>query len=335
MNLFDFEEDQIKRTIIDRGAKRVLIQLPEGLKPQALFLAEHVMKSGALPIISADPCYGACDLPLRASKKFGVDLLLHFGHVPFVGIEPTPTVYFDVKSKIDVIPVIKKVLPKLHKWLRIGLATTIQHVHILNDVKKFLLEHGKKVLIGTPNDLKYLGQVIGCNYSSVNEISKNVEAFLFIGGGCFHALGIGLSTLKPTIVADPFSNNVFSVEKETQKILRQRFASINKAKGGKIFGVLIGKKTGQNNFELAISLKKLLEKDGRTVFLLLIGEITPVALSAFPKIDVFVNTACPRISLDDASKFRKPVLIPSETLVLVGARSWAELCHGGLFSQKN
>jgi 2-(3-amino-3-carboxypropyl)histidine synthase len=308
-----------------------LIQLPEGLKSQALLLAEHVVKAGALPIISADPCYGACDLPLYEAKKLGVDLILHFGHVPFVDVESSPTVYFDVKSKINIVPIIKKAIPKLYKWLRIGLATTIQHAHILNDVKNFLLENGKEVLIGTPHNLKYPGQVIGCNYSSVNDISKNVDAFLFIGGGYFHALGIGLSTLKPTIVADPFSNNVFSIEKEAQKIFRQRFASINNAKSGRVFGVLIGEKPGQNNFELALSLKNLLEKDGRTVFLLSIREITPTALSAFPKIEVFVNTACPRISLDDASKFRKPVLIPSETLVVVGARSWADLCNGGLF----
>ena len=62
MKGFDFEEERIKQEIVKLGAKRVLLQLPEGLKPEGPRLATLVEKTGALPIISADPCYGACDL---------------------------------------------------------------------------------------------------------------------------------------------------------------------------------------------------------------------------------------------------------------------------------
>jgi 2-(3-amino-3-carboxypropyl)histidine synthase len=51
----------------------------------------------------------------------------------------------------------------------------------------------------------------------------------------------------------------------------------------------------------------------------------------FPTMEAYVNTACPRISLDDASKFQKPVLTSSEALVIVGELSWEELCKKGLF----
>jgi 2-(3-amino-3-carboxypropyl)histidine synthase len=44
-----------------------------------------------------------------------------------------------------------------------------------------------------------------------------------------------------------------------------------------------------------------------------------------------VNTACPRISLDDASRFNKPVLTTNEASVVVGELSWEELCKEGLF----
>jgi 2-(3-amino-3-carboxypropyl)histidine synthase len=50
----------------------------------------------------------------------------------------------------------------------------------------------------------------------------------------------------------------------------------------------------------------------------------------FPSIDAFVNTACPRISLDDAARFRKPILTVNEALVVVGKLSWEELCRKGL-----
>ncbi|MCK7471516.1 MAG: diphthamide synthesis protein [Desulfomicrobium escambiense] len=63
----------------------------------------------------------------------------------------------------------------------------------------------------------YAGQVIGCDYSNVKSIVDDVEAFLFVGGGIFHALGIALSTSKPTIVADPYDNRAFSLSEETRK----------------------------------------------------------------------------------------------------------------------
>jgi 2-(3-amino-3-carboxypropyl)histidine synthase len=62
MKGFDFEEERIKQEIAKLDAKRVLIQLPEGLKPQGPRLASVIEKAGALPLISADPCYGGCDL---------------------------------------------------------------------------------------------------------------------------------------------------------------------------------------------------------------------------------------------------------------------------------
>jgi diphthamide biosynthesis enzyme Dph1/Dph2-like protein len=37
-------------------------------------------------------------------------------------------------------------------------------------------------------------------------------------------------------------------------------------------------------------------------------EITPESLMEFPSIDAYVNTACPRVSLDAPEKFLKPVI---------------------------
>ena len=38
----------------------------------------------------------------------------------------------------------------------------------------------------------------------------------------------------------------------------------------------------------------------------------------FPTIDAYVNTACPRISLDAPGKFQKPVLTVNEFMVVSG-----------------
>ncbi|UCE15879.1 MAG: diphthamide biosynthesis enzyme Dph2 [Candidatus Bathyarchaeota archaeon] len=328
---FDFEEKRLSEEITKRGAKRVLIQLPEGLKKEGSRLAAVAEKAGALVMVSADPCYGACDLATLDGKSLGADLIFHYGHSKMIEQEQVPTVYIEVKAKVSVKEAVKKAIPLLKRWKKIGLIITVQHIQTLDEVRKLLLEAGKTVAIGDARRLEHAGQVIGCDYSNAKSVSKEIEAFLFVGGGRFHALGATLATAKPTIVADPFEKRAYSIEKEAQRILRQRWASICEAEKAESFGVLIGLKNGQKRFTEALKIKEKLEKSGRKATLLAVRDITPEVLTQFPDIDAFVNTACPRVSLDEASKFLKPVLTSNETFVLLGETDWEELCRKGLF----
>jgi diphthamide biosynthesis enzyme Dph1/Dph2-like protein len=52
----------------------------------------------------------------------------------------------------------------------------------------------------------------------------------------------------------------------------------------------------------------------------------------FPSLEAFVNTACPRIVSDDASRFRHPVLTINEALFVVGELTWEELLKKGWFA---
>jgi len=331
MKQFDFEEERVKQEILKLGAKRVLIQLPEGLKPEAPRLAKIVEKFGALPIVSADPCYGACDLATVEAESLGVDLIVHYGHSKLLKYERVPTIYVEARATMNVNATVEKALPMLENWQKIGLTTTVQHVQTLDDVREILLHAGKTVVIGDAGRLNYPGQVIGCDYSNAKSIANDVEAFLFIGGGQFHALGVALSTSKPTIVADPYEKRAYSVDKEAEKIIKQRWASIEEAKTAKTFAVLVGLKPGQKKLEEALDVKKKLEESGKTACLFVAKEVTPEVLMEFPTVEAYVNTACPRVSLDDASKFQKPVLTINEALVVVGELSWEELCRKDLF----
>jgi 2-(3-amino-3-carboxypropyl)histidine synthase len=331
MKNFDFEEERVKQEILKLGAKRVLIQLPEGLKPEAPRLANVIEKFGALPIVSVDSCYGACDLATAEAESLDIDLIVHYGHSKLVKYERVPTIYVEARATLNVDASVENALPMLEKWHKIGLATTVQHVQTLDSVRELLLHAGKTVVIGDAGRLNYPGQIIGCDYSNTKSIANDIEAFLFIGGGRFHALGIALSTSKPTIVADPYEKRAYSIDQEAQKILKQRWASIGEAMKAKTFAVLIGLKLGQKRINEALSIREKLEKNGKVAHLFAAREIVPEMLMEFPTVDAYVNTACPRISLDDTSKFRKPVLTTREALVVVGELSWEELCRRGLF----
>jgi 2-(3-amino-3-carboxypropyl)histidine synthase len=323
---FDFEEKRIKQDITKLGAKRVLLQMPEGLKPEAPRLAKIIEKGGALAIISADPCYGACDIADSEAEGLGVDLIVHFGHAKMVKHEPVHTIYVEARATVTLYKAVEHSLPLLSSYTLIGLATSVQHLQTLNIAREILTCAGKTVIIGNTGKIAYPGQVSGCNYSNAKSIANEVEAFLFVGGGMFHALGIALSTSKPTFIADPYDNRAYPINVEAQKILMQRFAIIQEAKNAKKIGIFVGLKPGQKHLDNALQMK-----NGKVAYLLAAREINPETLLEFPSIDAYVNTACPRVSLEATGKFQKPVLTINEFKVVCGESSWENMLKKGLF----
>jgi 2-(3-amino-3-carboxypropyl)histidine synthase len=245
--------------------------------------------------------------------------------------EQVPTVYVEARAIVTVGDAVEKAVPLLSKYGKIGLATTVQHVQTLDEAREILVRAGKTVVVGDAGRVNYSGQVMGCDYSNVKSVANDVEAFLFIGGGRFHALGVALSTSKPTVIADPYENRVYSIDEEAQTVLKQRWGCIEEAGHATTFGVLIGLKLGQKRLAEALKIKEMAEKNGKAAFLFAVREILPETLLEFPSVDAYVNTACPRISLDAPSKFLKPVLTVNEFMVVAGETSWENLLKNGLF----
>jgi len=331
---FDLEERRLAKEVKRRGSKLVLIQLPEGLKPQGPRLAEVIEKTGAVAIISADPCYGACDLAEEEAKSLNADLLVHFGHSQILHADKrgrVPTIYVEAKAKMSLGATLKKALPLIKHWRSIGLVTTIQHARHLGEAREVLLAAGKSVAVGDVGRLSYAGQVIGCDFSNAHAVAKDVDAFLCICGGRFHAIGVALATSKPTVVADPYEARAYSVDCDADLVRKQRWASIRDAAKGQRFGVLIGLKSGQKRLEKALQISRKLQQAAKKPTLLAVREVTPESLMQYPSIDAYVNTACPRLSLDDATRFSKPVLTMNEALVVTGEFTWDQLLREGWF----
>jgi len=325
---FDLEEERLVDEIRRRGSKRVLIQLPEGLKDEGPRLASIVEKAGALPIISADPCYGACDLAIPEAESLSADLIVHYGHSEMFRLRAASVVYFEAKAKVDIRRIVNDALSLLKPWERVGLVTTVQHVDKLEEVRRILDDAGKAVAVGDAGRVKYPGQITGCDYSNAESVKDQVDAFLFIGGGRFHPLGLALDVRKPTVVADPYEGRAYSIEQEAERLIRKRWACISMAKELKYFGVLIGLKGGQTDLETAAKIKDLLVEKDREATLLALREINDRALLQFPSLEAFVNTACPRVAFDE---FQKPVLTVQEALVVLGELSWDDLLKEGWF----
>ena len=72
---------KIKKDIITLKAENVLLQLPDGLKPEYKKIIKELQGDYNL-FLWAGTCFGACDIPIFAENA-GIDLIVHFGHEEF------------------------------------------------------------------------------------------------------------------------------------------------------------------------------------------------------------------------------------------------------------
>jgi len=306
--------EQAKQEIEKHNAKKVSIQLPDGLKSRALEIAKELNA-----IVLAGSCFGACDLRDKEAKQLGCDLLLHFGHADF-GLETVlPVSYIEVHFENDISELIKKAAEKIPEK-KIGLVSVIQFIPQLEKAKQILEAAGKEVFISEPKGAaKYPGQILGCDISAA---SPDAEVFLYIGGGEFHPLPIAIETNKKVYAANPEFNKIEELPDLKDKFLRKRFAQIEKAKTAEKFGILVTTKRGQNRAALAEKLKKMIEAAGKEAIILIYNTINPQDLINF-RLDCYVNTACPRIAMD-TEMYDKPLLSPQELEIALGKRAWED-----------
>jgi 2-(3-amino-3-carboxypropyl)histidine synthase len=329
--MYQIEEDRILEEVTRRGSKRVLLQLPEGLKPLGFRLAKLLEdRKGVEVFVSGDPCYGACDLALGSKSHVEADLLIHVGHAEIPGEFPEENVLFvEARSDAPIDDLVEQAVKMLSSEHTIGLASNIQHIHQLDAAKGILEKNGKKVLIGRASGwLRYPGQVLGCDYGSVRAISDKVDAIVVLSGGDFHAVGIPLATGKRTIVVDPFERTARDMTDVCKQLLRIRWANIERFKETKRVGIIVGLKSSQMNITLARRLKQLLEESGRSAILICATEVIPETLESFMDLDGYVEVSCPRISTDDQERYRKPMLNPEELMIALGKKSWEDYTKG-------
>lgn len=293
---------------------RILLQFPEGLKQKALEHAKLLESEGNEVIISASPTFGACDLAIDEAKIIKADKLVHFGHAEFHHVDfNVEYIPYYVEAPLDVLTLS---LTKLTGYKKIGLVTTIQHIKQLDKIKEFYEKNGKEVIIGKPYGFaKVPGQVLGCDVGSASTIDKNVEVFVYFGGGLFHPVGALLCTTKPFLILDPFQNRAEFIDHYREEARKRSRGKIIRALEAKNFGILVSTKNGQHNLNMAKILKNKIEsKQGLKAAILVSNTFDFDSLNNMMEFDIFVNTSCPRLTTDDNERLRKPLLSANELI---------------------
>ncbi|MCQ2070665.1 MAG: diphthamide biosynthesis enzyme Dph2 [archaeon] len=320
--LFDLQIDNIESWIRDRGFSSVALQLPEGLKLRATELSDRIFKdTGAEVVILGYPCYGACDLFVDYRKY--ADALVHFGHSPIPELPSDPNVFYvEARANVDISDALKGYVENLPQT--VGLLASVQYVGQLQRAKEIIEASGRKAFIGKGDDrICYPGQVLGCNCSAAIAIQDEIECYLFLGEGDFHPLAATFGVEKKVVILNPVTGEIRSVDDVRDRILRRRFAAIELARPANSFLVILCGKVGQCRREKARRIMEQLREAGKEVHLLVTDEVSPQALMSY-RVDAYVNTACPRVAMDDSVRYDHPMLTIPEAEIVIGLRTWAE-----------
>ena len=317
--MFDFQLDNIVAWIRDGGFSSVALQLPEGLKIRATEISDYLSeKTGVDVLVIGFPCYGACDL---FNYKGKTDALVHFGHSPIPSQGDDPNVlYIESRSDVTLDDSIKGSLKDLPQ--KVGLLATIQYLDLIPVVKGILESMGREVFVGTGDmRIAYPGQVLGCNCSSAEAVINDVDAFLFLGEGDFHPLAAAFGVKKTIFVLNPVTKELRDMSETRDRILRKRFAAIQSAKKAQTFMVIVCSKVGQDRSDEADRVIEMIRSHGLRAYKSVMEEITPISLMAY-RVDAFVNTACPRVAMDDSAKYDRPMLTIPELEIVLDERIW-------------
>jgi len=192
------------------------------------------------------------------------------------------------------------ILPKT-----IGLATTAQFLDYVGEIKQHLESNGKVMFIDKIRQ-KYEGQLLGCDTGAAEKIKENVDAFLYVGTGIFHPLGIALNIDKDVFCYDPINSIMSKIDRtQIERYNLKRKGAYMKFLESTEIGVLVSLKPGQNNFRKAVELKKQFRD--KNFYIFAFDSLDFNQIENFPFVQCWVNTACNRI-LDDYEKFPKPLV---------------------------
>jgi 2-(3-amino-3-carboxypropyl)histidine synthase len=295
------------------SAKRILLQIPEGLKVKSGEIISNLENAGFDVITSMDPCFGACDVKVNEAKQMNCDAILHLGHNAFV--ENTEKIVYEPMHYY--LKNFEKIMEKLYKYLKeknvkkAGFVTTAQFLDYVNEAKNFFQK--KNIELITQNGIRTVeAQVLGCNYSSV----PVEDTVIYFGDGLFHPLGIHFATQKNVIIVDPINEEIKELGKEKDVFLRKRILMIEKAREAKNFGIIVSTKQGQNRISVAKKIKEELEKKGKSARIYSMDYIDSAKLLG-TKEEAYISTACPRIAIDDFASFKKPIINAFEVKYLL------------------
>lgn len=317
---YNFEVHKTIWRIRSLKAKRVALQLPEGLTMFATTLCDIIEAfTEADTVIMGDVTYGACCIDDFTAFALGVDLLVHYGHSCLIPIDQTSDIkvlYIFVDIKIDPSHFIDTIKLNFPKRTHLAIVSTIQFVTTLHSVAKIMRDEDYIVTVPQCKPLSP-GEILGCTAPKLN-----ADLIVYLGDGRFHLESIMIANPNiPAYKYDPYDKK-FTKETYDHELMREnRKNQVEISKGASNFGLILGTLGRQGSTKVLGNLEKQIRNANKKYVKILLSEIFPSKLSLFT-LDAFVQVACPRLSIDWGTAFPKPLLTPYEFSVSLENSKW-------------
>lgn len=325
------------------GAKRVALQLPEGLQVFSTVLAKIFEQfCGCRVVVLGDVTYGACCVDDYTARALGCDFMIHYGHSCLVPVTQCliKVLYVFVEIVIDL----EHLEALVRKYFvdgaleaefgmhpsRVALVSTVQFISTVHVLKQRLESSSSSsssktevtFMIPQSRPLSQ-GEILGC---TAPQLQPEVDCVIYVGDGRFHLEAIMIA--NPQLQGryfryDPYSKRFSLEDYAHDSMLSRRREAVEAARTAQSFGLILGTLGRQGNPAVLDQLRGLLQRHGRRHFVVLMSEIKPAKLKAFrDAVDVWVQVACPRLSIDWSGAFEKPLLTPYELNVALGETEW-------------
>ena len=210
------------------------------------------------------------------------------------------------------------------KYKTVALYASVQFVNSLDTVRKQLADNNITVITSHADRAQVKGQLLGCDnyYYSLNlqrDDAKAVDGYLYVGDGKFHPLALvyaqkDMHEMKEIVCNDPMQKKMSLMDiTDVKKILLKYRASLMKFLAAKNVGVIVTVKPGQEQFSPSLALEK--RYANKKFYSFIDNVVSFDQLENFNFIEIWVNTACPRVGFDDQEKFARGVINLNDALM--------------------
>jgi 2-(3-amino-3-carboxypropyl)histidine synthase len=337
---YSFEVHKTVHRIRSLGARRVALQMPEGLLMYASVLADifRAHCSNAETLVLGDVTYGACCVDDLTAAALGADLLVHYGHSCLVPVQNSviPMLYVFVHISFDPSHLLRCLKENFPKRSSIALVGTIQFVDTLHAIRDEVAAcfGSENVKIPQARPLSP-GELLGCTSPAFTD----VDHLVYVGDGRFHLESAMIANPKlPAYRYDPYSKAFTREEYAHDVMLSQRRSAIATSSKGSRFGIIMGTLGRQGSPKILQRVRAAVRNAGKDSVIVLLSEITPAKIQRMEEcggVDVWVQIACPRLSIDWGTGYGTlPLLTPYELFVAVGAIEWREQYPMDFYAKK-
>ncbi len=216
-----------------------------------------------------------------------------------------------------------EVLETLAPHKTVALFASVQFIKLDAAIAQ-LKKNGNDVLTTHGKRTSGAFQLLGCDCFADSfappEIFEKCDAVVYVGDGLFHPHALllaarGKKKVLPLILFDPISQTTKIIGPDTLKRNHAKYkANLMKYLCAQKIGALVSTKTGQQYLHNALLLKTQLEKQGKQCFIFVEDTFYFQNMENYPFIEVWVNTACPRIGFDDVLHLTRPLININDAL---------------------